>query len=136
MPPAKRPSPPKRATKRAAPKRGAPPVNALAQAAWAQADAALAEAMVECERAVQADDAKARAEALNLLALALARTARRRGISRLGKAGTTEPFNPAKHELAGRMRAPARVRIVEPGVARGADVLIKARVNPVRAKRK
>lgn len=137
MPPAKRPSPPKRAAKRAAPP--APQralVDALAHAAWAQADDALADAMIECGRAIEAKTAKARTEALSLLSLALARAARRRGLARLGKAGATEPFNPAQHELAGRARAPARVRIVEPGVTRGAEVLIKARVKPVRARRK
>jgi hypothetical protein len=135
MPLAKRPSPPKR-TKPAAPKRGAPIVDALAHAAWAQADAALAEALIECDRALNAGSAKLREEALSLLSLALTRAARRRGLTRVGKPGATEAFDAAKHDLARAGRAPARVRVVEAGVARGGEVLIKARVKAVRAKRK
>jgi hypothetical protein len=133
--PAKRPSP-KRPAKRAAPRRAAPLVDALAQAAWAEADGALAEALVECDRAIEAASASAREDALALLQLALARAARRRGLARLGKAGALEEFDPARHELlAGAKRQPKRVRIVERGVIRGPDVLIKAQVKSARAKR-
>ena len=135
MPPAKRP-PPKRPAKRAA-KRAGPPVDALAEAAWTEADAALAEALVECDRASAADTEDARDEALSLLRLALARAARRRGLSRIGKAGGLENFDAGRHELAARVRrAPKRVRIIDEGVARGREVLIKARVTAARAKRK
>ena len=135
MPPAKRP-PPKRPAKRAA-KRAAPPVDALAEAAWTEADGALAEALVECDRASAAENDETRDEALDLLRLALARAARRRGLSRIGKAGAVDDFDTSRHELAARAkRPPKRVRIVDEGVARGREVLIKARVTAARAKRK
>jgi hypothetical protein len=112
-------------------------VDALAQAAWLEADGALAEALVECDRAMQADDEEARDEALELLSLALSRTARRRGLARVGKRGASEEFDKAKHELTTpAKRAPRRVRVVVEGVARGREVLIKARVAPAKAKRK
>ena len=135
MPPAKRP-PPKRPAKRAA-KRAGPPVDALAEAAWTEADGALAEALVECDRAHAADNDEARDEALGLLRLALARAARRRGLSRIGKVGAVDDFDAGRHELAARgRRAPKRVRILDEGVARGREVLIKARVAAARARRK
>ncbi len=136
MPPAKRPSP-KRPAKRASKPRGAPLVDAMAQAAWLDADAALAEAIVECARAVKAKGEEERDEAIALTSQALTRAARRRGLSRLGKGGTLEAFDPAKHDLALSVkRAPKRVRIIEEGVARGGEVLVKARAQPVRTKRK
>jgi hypothetical protein len=135
MPSAQRP-PPKRPAKRAA-KRAGPPVDALAEAAWTEADGALAEALVECDRAIAADSDDARDEALSLLRLALARTARRRGLSRIGKAGALDDFDAGRHELAATAkRAPKRVLVVDEGVARGREVLIKARVTAARAKRK
>lgn len=135
MPPGKRPSQ-KRPASGAAKKRAPPPVDALAQAAWAEADSALAEALIECDRAIRADDEGTRGEALALLQLALGRAARRRGLTRTGKIGGLEDFDPARHECAApAKRAPKRVRIAEPGVARGREVLIKARVKPARAKR-
>ena len=70
MPPAKRP-PSKHASGRAATKRAAPLVHTLAEAAWTEADSALAEALVECGRAGEANSKKERAEALALLSLAL-----------------------------------------------------------------
>jgi len=134
MPPAKRPSP-KRPAKRTTAKR-APPVDALAAAAWLEADSALAEALVESDRAITANTAEGRDEALALLSLALGRAARRRGLSRIGKRGASEAFDGARHELALRFkRAPKRVRVEIEGVARGREILIKARVAPVRAKR-
>jgi hypothetical protein len=136
MPPAKRPPPPKRPVKRAA-KRAGPPVDALAEAAWTEADSALAEALVECDRANAADNDEARDEALSLLRLALSRAARRRGLSRIGKAGAVDDFDAGRHELAvSAKRAPKRVRVVDEGVSRGREVLIKARVTAARAKRK
>jgi hypothetical protein len=136
MAPAKRPKQ-KRPTKRSAAKRAPELVDMLAAAAWTQADAALAEALVECDRAVQADSDETREEALSMVSLALARAARRRGLARLGTAGAIEDFDPAKHELPAPLkRAPPRVRIVEAGVLRGAEVLVRARAKPVRAKRK
>lgn len=135
MPPAKRP-PPKRPTKRAAKPRGAPLVDAMAQAAWAEADTALAEAIVECGRAARAKRAAERTEALALTSQALARAARRRGLARLGKSGALEDYDPHRHDLTlSQKRAPSRVRIVEEGVARGGEVLVKARAKPARAKR-
>lgn len=133
MPPAKRPSP-KRPAKRATKTR--PLVDALAVAAWADADKALAEAIVECDRAVKAKRAAERTDALALTSQALARAARRRGLSRLGKGGALEAFDPRRHDLLlSQTRAPGRVRVVEEGVARGSEVLVKARAKPVRAKR-
>jgi hypothetical protein len=135
MPPAKRP-PPKRSANRAT-KRAGPPVDALAEAAWTEADGALAEALVECDRANAAENDEDRDEALDLLRLALARAARRRGLSRIGKASAVDDFDASRHELAASVRrAPKRVRIVDEGVARGREVLIKARVTAARAKRK
>jgi hypothetical protein len=135
MPLAKRPRP-KRPSKRAS-TRAAPLVDALALAAWAQADAALAEALLECDRAVHAKSEADRAVALGLVSQALGRAARRRGLSRLGKSGALEDFDPARHELtAPAKRAPKRVRIVEEGVTRGGEVVVKARAEPARAKRK
>jgi hypothetical protein len=112
-------------------------VEALAEAAWTEADGALAEALVECDRATAAGNDEARVEALSLLRLALARAARRRGLSRIGKVGAVDDYDAGRHELAvsGR-RAPKRVRILDEGVARGREVLIKARVAAARAKRK
>lgn len=135
MPPAKRPAS-KRSPTRARPKRAAPPVDALAFAAWAEADAALAEALVECARAIEAPTQAARADSLELLSLALSRAARRRGLSRIGRAGALEDFDPKRHDLASApKRAPKRVRIVSEGIVRGRDVLIKAQAVPARAKR-
>ena len=135
MPSAKRPSS-KRPAKRAAPKRALPLVDALAQAAWTEADSALAEAIVECDQAIEAKTAQAREEALEVLALALARAARRRGLSRLGKKGALEDFDADRHDLAlSGKRTPKRVRIAIEGVARGRDVLIKARAAPARPRR-
>jgi hypothetical protein len=135
-PPSKRP-PSKRPVKRAQPKRAASLVNALAEAAWTEADAALAEALIECRRAVDAKSKKARDEALELLSLSLGRAARRRGLARIGKRGSLEDFDPARHELPGSARrTPARVRVIEEGVMRGREVLIKARVASPRSKRR
>lgn len=135
MPPAKRPSP-KRPAKRAPPKPAASLVGGLAEAAWLEADSALAEALVECDQALSAKSERARRDALDLLSLALSRAARRRGFSRVGKKGAIEDFDTKRHDLAtSPKRAPKRVRIALEGVARGREVLIKARVTSERAKR-
>ncbi len=135
MPSAKR-LPSTRPATRADSARGAP-VAALAEAAWVEADAALAEALVETSRALAAKTDKAREEALEFLSQALARAARRRGFSRIGKSGALETFDPARHELGpGAKRSSRQVRVLEEGVARGREVLIKARVTAARAKRK
>ena len=135
MPPSKRPTS-KRSVGGAQRKRAGRLVNALAEAAWTEADGALAEALLECDRAREAESKKAREQALELLFLALARAARRRGLARIGKQGAIEEFDPVRHELAtSPKRAPKRVRIAMEGVARGRQVLIKARVTPARAKR-
>lgn len=123
--------------KRAAPKGAAQAVgltNALAEAAWAEADAALAEAMAEFERVEAARDQVSRAEALMLLRQALARAARVRGFSRIGgESGDVEPYDPARHALTREpTHPPAEVMIVSQGVARGAEVLVKALAKPLR----
>ena len=111
------------------PRRAPALVDALAEAAWVQADGALAEALLELDELEAATDPGRRREHLALLSQALARAARKRGLSRLGAAGAEEPFDPARHEpLASRAAAPAFVEIVARGVARGEDVLAKSRV--------
>lgn len=109
----------------------------LAEAAWAEADAALAEALVEFDALQEATARRAKADAAALLGQALARAARRRGLLRVGKAGAVEPFNAARHApVEPQRRAPKTVRILVPGVARGNEVLAKARVGGARARRR
>jgi hypothetical protein len=136
MPAAARPTR-KRKPKSAAPKRAAPALSdALAAAAWSEADGALAEALAEFDSLANARTDAARKGATALLEQALARAARRRGLSRFGGLGATETYDPARHELTrAPARAPKRVRVKVRGVARGNEILIKARVGPVRAKR-
>lgn len=123
----------------AARKRAAAPAlaNALAEAAWSEADAALAQALAECDALEAAPDAASREDAMAMLAQALSRAARKRGLSRIGAVGAREQYDPKRHELerAGA-RGPKSVRIIAPGVARGGDVLVRARVAPVRVVRK
>jgi hypothetical protein len=79
---------------------------------------------------------RARSEAVAMLEQALTRAARRRGLSRFGGVGATEAYDPLRHEFsAAAARLPKRVRVSVRGVARGNEVLVKARVGPVRAKR-
>ena len=123
--------------KRAAPKGAAQAVsldNALGDAAWAEADRALAQAMAEFEEVEAANTQVRRAEALMLLRQALARAARVRGFSRLGaEPGESEPYDPARHELISvPAKPPAEVIIIAQGVARGAEILVKARARAVR----
>jgi hypothetical protein len=122
---------------RAAPKGAAQAVSlssALGDAAWAEADRALAQAMAEFEEVEAASNQVRRAEALMLLRQALARAARVRGFSRLGgEPGTVEPFDDNRHALISTpSRPPAEVMIVAQGVARGDEVLVKARAKAVR----
>jgi hypothetical protein len=100
----------------------------LAQAAWAEADAALAEALAEFEawRLGEADAAE-------LVGQALRRASRRRGLALFGRPGEIEAYDAKRHALAkAARRAPARVCLVSAGVARGEDVVVKARATPLR----
>lgn len=137
MPAATRPSQ-KRPAKGAVRKRAAPQLaDALAAAAWQEADGALAEALAEFDSLASARSAKARKDAEALLGQALTRAARRRGLTRFGSVDATEIYNPARHQLAAALkRAPKRVRVTAPGVARGDEILVKARAGAVaKAKR-
>ena len=110
---------------------------ALAEAAWTEADAALAEALVEFDLLAQAANRAARAEAMTILGLALSRAARRRGLTRVGMTDALEPFDAKRHARARSTgRAPRTVLILIPGVARGDEVLMKARVAGSRARRR
>lgn len=125
--------------KSAARKRAAPAVSlsgALAEAAWAEADAALAQALVEADEAYTAKDEAARMAALELLMLALARAARKRGMTRIGELGERVAYDPQRHELndAGK-RAPKNVRIAARGVSRASKVMAKPRVTRARKAR-
>lgn len=109
--------------------------DALGEAAWSEADRALAEAMVEAQVLSSAKTAEAREVAMALLEQALARAARKRGLSRIGEMGGRETYNAKRHELARPLaRAPKQVRIVASGIARGPTVLVKARVVAVRSR--
>lgn len=133
----KRPTPKKAikaSSKRsAAPKSAAPSLaDALAEAAWEEADRALAEALVECDALSAATTKKQRDNALALLAQALSRAARKRGLSRIGELEAAEKYDPRRHELAGPVaKMPRNVRIAARGVARGMNVLAKSRAAPV-----
>ncbi len=118
------------ARKRAAPK--ASLANALAEAAWADADKALAEALIELDEFENARNEKAREAALTLLAQALAQTARKRGLTRIGMLGAQEAFDPQRHEPPPRAKSAKSVRIAARGVARGAEVLARARTEAPR----
>ena len=66
---------------------------------------------------------------------ALRRVARKRGLTPLGEAGSVEAYDGKRHTLTkSSSRAPARVRIKSAGVARGVEVLAKARATPMRRK--
>lgn len=110
-------------------------VTALAEAAWAEADAALAAALVEFGALSEAKTVKARKDAMLLLGQALTRTARKRGVAPIGVVGDVEAFDAKRHQPV-TSRAPKYVRIDAPGMARGAVVLIKARVSAARARRR
>lgn len=125
--------------KSAARKRAAPAdklTGALAEAAWLEADASLALALSEFEALEAAADAEAREEALLMLGQALSRAARRRGLTRFGAIDAREPYDPVRHELSPRpARAPKTVRVLSRGVARGGEVLVKARAEAARKAR-
>jgi len=127
---------PRTTKKRAARKRAAPPVlvNALAEAAWDEADAALAEAMVEFRGLAAATGTVRRQDAMALLNQALVRAARKRGLTLFGAVGTRETYDPSRHD-AGAVSGAKQIRIEAPGVMRGSQVLIKARVSLARARR-
>lgn len=111
--------------------------NALAEASWADADAALADALTEFDQLVSAIDRKGREQAMALLGQALARAARKRRLARLGKTGAREPYDPKRHAPNGALSPRAKtVRVVVPGVTRGEEVLVKARVTGLRAARR
>jgi hypothetical protein len=118
----------------AARKRAAPSsklANALGAAAWAEADTALAEALAEFE-AWQAGDAAAS----SFVGQALRRAARKRGLITIGVADEIEIYDPARHMFIKSVaRAPKSVRIVSPGIGRAGEVLVKARVAPVRRRK-
>lgn len=117
----------------AAPKSAAPSLSdALAQAAWEEADRALAEALIECDALAGAASKKQRDNAMTLLTQALARAARKRGLSRIGELGDAEKYDPQRHELAGVVaKMPRKIRIAARGVARGAEVVLRPRVAPI-----
>lgn len=127
-------------TKRAAPKKGAarkraaPMASALAEAAWMEADAALAEALADLDELVSAESAQ-RADALAVLAQSLSRAARKRGLTRIGVLDSRELYDAAAHDLRQLVaKKPKTVRIQARGVARGGQVLVRPRVDAVRAK--
>lgn len=139
--PAAKPIPPKR-KRAAAPKRAAraDALNAaLGEAAWSEADRALAQALADSD-ALAASLGAAEAsvvEAMQMLAQSLGQAARRRGLARFGDVGARVAYDSARHELTRSVRAaPDHVRVTAPGVARADQVLVKARVTPVRPRRK
>jgi len=102
----------------------------LAAAAWAEVDAHLGEALAEFEawQSGQADAALFAGQALR-------RAARKRGLAVLGEINAIEPYDAKRHLLIKAVaRAPAQVRIVRPGVARGGEMLVKARATGVKRK--
>lgn len=119
--------------KRAAPKasRNKSLASALAESAWAEADDALAEALVEFDELEHCEEGEARAASMAMLGQALARAARRRGLTRIGVLGAHETFDAAKHDLNALGKQPKAVRIAARGVARGPEVLRRPRVGPI-----
>jgi hypothetical protein len=110
-------------------------VDALGEAAWSDADRALGEAIVEAQILAAAKTAEASEVALAFLEQALARAARKRGLTRVGEKGAREAYSAKRHELTRPLaRAPKQVRIVASGIARGGDILVKARVVAVRSR--
>jgi molecular chaperone GrpE (heat shock protein) len=104
-------------------------VDALADAAWAEADKSLAEALADFDEFELTQNPRRRRQLLSMLGQALARTARKRGLRRLGTAGGDEPFDPSRHELVTPQgERPHTVEIVVRGVARGDELLAKVRV--------
>ncbi|HVY84702.1 MAG TPA: hypothetical protein VG943_06195 [Caulobacterales bacterium] len=118
----------------------------LGQAAWAEADQALARALADFANLERAADAatkalkrhrsSAKAEALDggalMLRQSLLQLARKRGLTAFGEPGAVEAYDPRRHELNKPVRAPAFVKVLSAGWARGVgancEVLVKARV--------
>jgi|CXWL01.1.fsa_nt_gi hypothetical protein len=120
--------------------------DALGKAGWAEADRALIAALAEAPAldAAMAQLGVARTAAAvrqardswTMLAQGLAATARRRGIESFGEIGASDSYDPKRHLIdAPVARAPAKVRVLAPGFARGDTVLAKARVAPVRPRK-
>lgn len=127
---------PKRVKPAPAPKAAPALADGLAETAWRQADAALAEALADLDEVAAAANDAARADALAMLAQSLSRAARKRGLDRIGELGAREAFNKQRHDLiAASAKAPQGVLIRARGVARGGEVLLRARVTPLRRKR-
>lgn len=119
-----------RVNDRAAARPNARLTDALAEASWAEADEALAEALIELAALQRASAKKgAGADALVLLAQALSRAARRRGLTLFGGVGAVLEFEPTSHLLEGAPSA-ERVKIVREGVMSGNTVLVRALVAP------
>jgi len=138
----KKPKRPKAGTakKGAARKRAAQGVSladALAEAAWADADAALAQALADFDEAETAERKRGRKDAMARLGQALARAARKRGLTRIGELDERVAFNADDHELnASVAKTPKSVRIQARGVVRGGEILAKPRVAPVERKKR
>ncbi len=117
-------------------KRSAPKLvfsEALAEAAWAEADRALAQALALFDE-LEIPTGKA-GETAAMLGQALSQAGRRRSFERLGSVGAIESFDPNRHEMAkATPKAPLLARILVRGIARGGNVLVKARVAPATAK--
>lgn len=104
---------------------------ALAEAAWSEADLALAEALADLDEAEAATNEAACADALAMLSQSLVRAGRKRGLTRIGALHEQAAFNPKEHDLVvACAKKPKKVRIAARGVARGGDVLVRARVRP------
>ncbi|GAM96401.1 hypothetical protein U91I_00020 [alpha proteobacterium U9-1i] len=126
-------------------------IGALGEAGWAEADRALAAALAEVvvvelalsklSRTKSAAALRKAQDGFALLSQSLETVARKRGAQRFGEVGAIEKFDRRKHEIDGAVRAAARVRVLAPGVVKGEDVLVKARVKlaparkPAKAKR-
>lgn len=112
--------------------------HALGEAAWAEADASLAAALADLDDVEAAIAGNAAAgDALFMVAQALNRVARKRGMMRFGDAGAAINFDPAQHELERTGgTAPKQVRVLRAGVIRAGVVLVKARVAPQRTAKK
>jgi hypothetical protein len=131
------PGPPKKSAARQRAAQAVSVTDALAEAAWAEADAALAQALADFDEAETASHKAARADAIERLGQALARAGRKRGLTRVGALGETAAFDARQHELnAAVAQAPKAVLIQARGVMRGGELLEKARVVPVEAKKK
>jgi hypothetical protein len=58
-------------------------------------------------------------------------------LTRIGDVGAHDVYDQRRHAFAGAAQPPPReVRVQARGVARGAEVLVKARVGPIRRKKR